>query len=292
MTYGSVESVEARKLGSELTAAAAVGASTLAVEITFDFDEDGGLLLLNGATLAYTTVDEATATITLTAPLATAAAVDDPVQVVDDTGAVAVEWVANVATDEGDTKPATIPTALIPYFPEGSYADPVWVRIGLDEDGGGYVVRSQPDREASFDGGAVWNPHSSRRMNQVTIPTSASGEWVDITSWSDVETDAITLDAGFTVQVSGFYSYRANVAFVANSTGGRRVRILLNGVDEVAFGATAADPTGVSFITAQFADRLAEGDRLTVQVFQNSGAGLDLSAGSNRCAFVMYRVSV
>ena len=90
MVFGTLTSVQARPLGSELTADASAGDTTLFVDFVADFDEDGGSLLLNGATLDYTTVDPDLETITLTVPLASAAAQDDQVQAVDG-GAVAVE---------------------------------------------------------------------------------------------------------------------------------------------------------------------------------------------------------
>jgi hypothetical protein len=85
--HAVVTGVYAEDLGDQLTAAAAIGDTVLHVQDIADFDEDGGSILLNGVVLGYTTVDDDTSTITLSTALAAAAAVDDRVDVWDDSNA-------------------------------------------------------------------------------------------------------------------------------------------------------------------------------------------------------------
>jgi hypothetical protein len=284
---GEVRSVEKGGSQTELVAAAPAGAITLSVEMAEgNFNEDGGQLLLNSNTYDYDSVDVDADIITLTAPLPVAAAVDDPVQAVD-AGAPEVEWTVNVAIDDGDPIPAAIPTDKIGYFPEGNYDQPMQVAIELRGDR--YEAVSQPFREASFDGGAVWNPHSFRDMAAATIPNNLS---VDITAWGNGETDGVTATSGgYTVQYPGVYYMAALVGFVANSTGRRRVHIHRNGL-QVAFAASTADPSANTFVSTFRQMRLAELDVITVQVSQDAGAGLALLVGNGESTFAMHRVSV
>jgi hypothetical protein len=272
---GEVRSVEKGGSQTELVAAAPAGAITLSVEMAEgNFNEDGGQLLLNSNTYDYDSVDVDADIITLTAPLPVAAAVDDPVQAVD-AGAPEVEWTVNVAIDK------------IGYFPEGNYDQPMQVAIELRGDR--YEAVSQPFREASFDGGAVWNPHSFRDMAAATIPNNLS---VDITAWGNGETDGVTATSGgYTVQYPGVYYMAALVGFVANSTGRRRVHIHRNGL-QVAFAASTADPSANTFVSTFRQMRLAELDVITVQVSQDAGAGLALLVGNGESTFAMHRVSV
>lgn len=72
-----VSGVYGQQLGDKLTASASIGATTLTVKDTVDFDEDGGWLRLNGELLEYLGYDEDTSTITLASGIGVAAAVDD-----------------------------------------------------------------------------------------------------------------------------------------------------------------------------------------------------------------------
>lgn len=100
-TYsGVVAGVYANELGDKVAVAPTVPTSTLQVYDVVDFDEDGGWLRLNGAILAYTTVDDDTSTITLVTPLLVTTAVDSVVDV----------W------DMENAQPATIYKAVIDGF--------------------------------------------------------------------------------------------------------------------------------------------------------------------------------
>jgi hypothetical protein len=80
---GTVTGVYELGLGDKLSAAAAVNDTVLHVYSVVDFDEDGGWLRLNDAILEYVTRDSDDLTITLAAPLAVAAALDDVVDAWD-----------------------------------------------------------------------------------------------------------------------------------------------------------------------------------------------------------------
>lgn len=82
--HAVVQGVYQEDLGDALTVAANIGDTVLHVRDVADFDEEGGFLLLDDAVLEYDTCDDDDSTITLTAPLTVAAAVDDRVDVWDD----------------------------------------------------------------------------------------------------------------------------------------------------------------------------------------------------------------
>lgn len=171
MLYGTVVAVEQVLLGSSLVADVAATDTVLVVDHTADFNEDGGLLLLAGATLTYTGLDEGTGTITLASATGVTAETSEPVQVIE-AGVPLVQWLAHVAlvdpdgdTDSaGDPVPAELPTALVGYFSEGSYDTPVPVE--LEVAGDTYRVTSQPQVAPVFSG-AVLDP--------LTVPTPRDG---------------------------------------------------------------------------------------------------------------------
>ena len=202
MTYGTITAVEAANLGSELVADAVVGATVLAVDYVGDFDEDGGSLLLNGATLSYSTVDVDANTITLSVGIAAAASVGDPVQVVE-AGSPAVEWLAHVALAEGegdgggdtsDTVAAVIPTALVGYFPEGTYDEPVPVEVQTNGDT--FVVVTQPQQPPTFSGAlldpsTVPTPHDGVVPGAVGTAITLGGLGLIFVKWSPVTLNAL-----------------------------------------------------------------------------------------------------
>lgn len=287
--FGTVTSVEAHRMGSELTADAAISDTVLAVDFTADFSEEGGTLEIAGATLDYVTVDPDAETVTLAAPLAVAAETSEPVLVVP-AGEVGVEWVAHVATDEGDTIHATIPTALIGYFPEGTYDEPVTVELVLRS--GRYEVANQPIRDATFDGAAVWNPYVSRRASAVSIPNGA-GVWTAVTGWTDsvVQGVVVESDSSVTITYPGFYVLHVSPSFATSATGTRGARIKVGGL-VVAYMAIPADPAGTTDVPITAHRVLEEGANITIEVSQTSGAALSLVAGDGISPFSIYRVSV
>jgi hypothetical protein len=246
-----------------------------------DFDEGGGTLLLNGVQLAYKTVNNTTQTITLTAPLAAAAVAGDPLQAIID-GQPAVEWIANVSVDEGDTIAAGIPTALVSYFPEGTYADQAQVEIDIVGDD--YRVIAQPNVTPSFDGAVVWNPRVTGTRAGVSIPNAT---WTPLNTWTITEAEGITVGSGFTVVYPGTYLALSRASFTSQSTGRRGVRVMVNGTEVSPF-LVAADSGGQTFVQTVASIRLAELDLVTFEVYQGSGGSLALGVA----IVSLYRISI
>lgn len=290
MTFGTVASVEAQMVGSELIAASAIAATTLTVDNVTDFDEEGGLLLLNDVILAYTGIDADTDIITLASGLAVAAAVDDPVAVVEG-GKASVEWVANVVTDEGDTIPAVIPTALVRYFEEGTYDETVTVR--LVQVGSGYEVAGQPLRDAVFDGAGVWNPHLLRYMTALSVPNATWTRVVNMNTRSFDGIDVNVPSAGYNTVINpGVYWASAQAAFAGNVTGRRGVAITVDG-SQVTAMSVATEPAGGTFVSTGVLLALDELQVVSVEVYQNSGAALALAVTPDtNTNFNLYRVSI
>jgi hypothetical protein len=284
---GEVRSVEKGGSQSALTTTAPFGTLTLTIEMAEgNFNEDGGRLTLNDNTYDYTSIDVETDTITLTAPLPVAADTDDPIQSID-AGAPEIEWTAFVAIDDGDPIPATIPTTLIGYFPEGTYDDPMQVQLELRGDT--YEVVSQPVRDASFDGGTVWNPNVSRDMLAANIPDST---YTQINAWSGGTVDGITVTGGaHTIVYPGTYFIAAQSAFIANASGRRRIRILVNGA-QVGYNAQGAEDFAPTYVQAFREVRLEELDVVTVEVYQDSGAQLALYVATGVANLSLHRVSI
>lgn len=84
-----------------------------------------------------------------------------------------------------------------------------------------------------------------------------------------------------TVTTPGVYTVAAHVNFASNSTGLRTARIRLNGATVLAVHDSPANSTGSASLTVATIYELALNDYLTVEVFQNSGASLDVVAGGN-----------
>lgn len=291
MITGSLESVERAVMGSELLVAALPGAMSLQVENAQDFNEDGGELLLNDNTLEYGSADTDLDVVYLVAPLPVAADIDDPVQVLEG-GVLAVEWTANVARDEGDPVAANIPSLLVPYFPEGQYDEVMQVRLQLTDDGE-YDVAGQPQRDASFDGVAVWNPHT---FADIAGDTASNNAYATVDTWTLRETDGVAEQANgeWVILYPGVYAISFQVAFQANPNGRRRGRVLVNANTSVPvlFRSIAPDPGVVDYVGAARDVRLAEQDVVRVEVLQDSGAALGFGATYGSSHFSMHRVSV
>lgn len=124
-TTARVAAVNTLPLGSILTVAALLGATTLAVEDAADFDEAGGVVIIGGTEIVtYTAADDAAGTLTLATPTAAAWDVDTRIELWDTTGATrVVETVAQVLVEgvdqSGDSLEAVVDHALIPFLPEG-----------------------------------------------------------------------------------------------------------------------------------------------------------------------------
>lgn len=135
--YALVQSVFVEPKGSTLAAAASVSDTVLYVDDAQDFDDEGGTLNLNGATLQYTSLVEGENPddpdeINLADPLAAAADEDDIVSPLSG-GLVPEDWYAIVTMgDDGDVAHIPIDVDQRNQWPVGEYPDPVPVVVSDD----------------------------------------------------------------------------------------------------------------------------------------------------------------
>lgn len=129
--------------------------------------------------------------------------------------------------------------------------------------------------------GPAWG--TMRKSTVQAIPTSAFTElaWG---SRTDVTTYGLTPgSAGFTVIVPGIYSVTASPTFVANATGVRIGRIVVNGAP-ISQGVAIPATTGiVSRNATGTIVKCAAGDIINADVWQNSGANLNTDTGAGHC---------
>lgn len=114
--YGKVLSVETRNLSEPVVAAASIGATSLVVADASTFDENGGVIVVNGEQLAYTATDVDTDTLTLAAALVTAVADQDLAEVFP---ATPVKTATVDLGEDGDPIPATVLHSLLDKLPDG-----------------------------------------------------------------------------------------------------------------------------------------------------------------------------
>lgn len=129
--------------------------------------------------------------------------------------------------------------------------------------------------------GPAWG--TMRKSTVQAIGTSAFTElgWA---SRTDVTSYGLTPGStGFTVVVPGIYSVTASPTFVANATGVRIGRIIVNGAP-VSQGVAIPATTGIVSRNATAAIvNCATGDIINADVWQNSGGNLNTDTGAGHC---------
>jgi hypothetical protein len=124
-------------------------------------------------------------------------------------------------------------------------------------------------------------------INNVTY-TTITGSWVNATGAPTNTDSEIQFASGvFTVARDGPYLINGSVLFAANATGSRRVKLLLNGVTDLAIGTVggvSGDPVAPS---VHWEGPLAAGDTVTFQVYQSSGGSLALASNAG---FTFYTI--
>lgn len=129
---------------------------------------------------------------------------------------------------------------------------------------------------ATFVGARVYHDANQSIANNTITSLALNTERFD----TDAFHDAVTNNSRLTVPAgkAGKYLIIGNVAFAANATGQRQVRILLNGATVIArtvdAGTIAGDGT---FILSTIYD-LAEADYVELQAYQTSGGALNVVA--------------
>jgi hypothetical protein len=118
-----------------------------------------------------------------------------------------------------------------------------------------------------------------------TQSIDADDEWTPVNWTTDVDHgamhDTVTNNSNVYARRAGTYTAQFGVVFVANGTGQRGARILLNGA--VVPGTTVLTWPGAGGQTSVFTStirRLSAGDNLRLEVFQDSGGALKLQTTS------------
>ena len=287
---GILDRVTATVLGTVLTADAPAGSTSLAVDFLADFDEDGGVLMLNATLLAYSGTDEDALLLLLAAPLAADALNGDEVQALSVVGEPKVSIEALVQIDAGEESvPHTISSSL-----EGRLTEDMPPGTTVLVDTATRMVVGRDNVSAQLDGNSVYNPYVTRRATVVSVPSGGAGVWTSVASWADTVTQGVAVesDGSLTIVYPGFYVIDASPSFSGASTAGNRsARILINGA-QAGYVSIPADPSGSTDVPVGCRRVLAQGDNIVIQVNQSSGAALNMIAGDGISPNSIFRVSL
>lgn len=285
---GLIVAVSAAPVGTQTASAALAGDSVLLLDDTVDMNPTGGQVTINGVVTDYASSDDDASTITLKVPLAAGVAEGADVwpypQRVEKTAMVLIDGAS-------DPIPATVPWNMQDALPTGVREEEDREDVRLTRDGEfSWAVFDLSGQSLSRDGAYVWNPYATRRMAAVTIASSGS-VWTTVTAWTDDVSQGVTVGtSSITINYTGFYSISALCAWAASDTGRRYVAIAVNGT-QVAVNSTAGESGANVYTACSEAAFLNEGDVVTVQIRQNSGANLAILTGSGS-KMSIYRVSV
>jgi hypothetical protein len=133
--YGAIVDVSTVNNGDQLVAAAASGASTLALSDVTMFDELGGRLMLNGVIYDYIAVDTDLNTLTLFGTLSAAAAEDDRVEIYPP--APVRTAMVDFGIEESEAVPAVIPSGLSVSLADGLRDESTRENVLVEERGNG-----------------------------------------------------------------------------------------------------------------------------------------------------------
>lgn len=147
------------------------------------------------------------------------------------------------------------------------------------------VLAALRDRIAQLEsyGENTVTPFLSAEQTSTGLQTLTTAVIADITFNNEI-LDTVGMhtpgNATITIQSAGIYYINGQVAFDANATGYRMVRLLVNGSDRrrgYEFGPNGSQP---SVVSVEHTQRLVAGDTLVLQGYQSSGANLSTSASS------------
>lgn len=126
---------------------------------------------------------------------------------------------------------------------------------------------------------------------QATSQSLSTGTWTSL----NIDTELFDSDAGhstvtntsrYTATVAGTYAVAATVAFAANATGVRRVRLALNGaaINGTTIGSDAPGGSAqAAAITMSLVQLNGTTDYVEAQGLQSSGGALSTNANSDPC---------
>lgn len=127
--------------------------------------------------------------------------------------------------------------------------------------------------------------YGATRQNAAQSVPNNTWTDLDFTSRTDTASVGVTLtNSGMTFVVPGLYMVTASVDFVANSTGQRHARLMVNGT--TVWHGNGHDAAAGSDVTRLHADgiiKAAAGDTLTVNALQTSGGALNTQIGVGYC---------
>lgn len=147
---------------------------------------------------------------------------------------------------------------------------------------GAFITRAEmlPSIKATTAIGASAYHDAAQTISNNTIPLAVlafNSERFD----TDTIHDTAANNSRLTCKTAGVYQIVANVAFAANATGRRIVGIRLNGSTTIARQSLNALATGMTQIVVTTQYQLAVNDYVEVEVYQDSGGDLAVSATGN-----------
>lgn len=268
-------------VGSELVADVAANVTTLTVDDTTDYDDDGGTVSVNGQVVEFVGVDEDAGTISLVSPLAAAATVGDRVFVMGG-GQVLYRHTLVASCGDGDPAEPVVPFEQRAMWPEGDYDEAVQVLLSDDLE----RIVSVPGATPRIDSSYIDTPYASATLQaNVSVPDAAP---LVVTTWQVVDMTAMTYEpAGgiFRLRQDGMYRATFGATYEANGTGNRRLvprKHYADGTNEAArdVRVTAAVGAPTAFEVTLPDQRLYAGEGLSFETSQSSGAALALLGSS------------
>lgn len=222
--FGVVRDVSQQILGGSLTADAAIGATSLSVSDSSDYDVNGGTVSIAGTLYTYSNPDFDNDIITISPGLVVAASADDTVALYDTAeAAITTELRAAVdiptsGVDDGDSITCKVLHVLVPYLPEGIRDPGKGESVTIDEVNGDWTITNIEGKTPVFDGGhlapGTVPPQSlSFTYGTTTVSISASAPaspnvgdiWFDATNgnimkmWSGTSWDPYQWDGSDTI---------------------------------------------------------------------------------------------
>lgn len=211
---GRVRSVAEVYDGSSVTVAASIGASSVTVESTQDFDEAGGNFRTPvGTIVAYLSVDDDTGVITLSGTLAAGLDADDRLVVYPLAGDRIAQIMVDDVGDEGDALLARVAHPLWERITVGTRAEDESEWVKVVNEGDGWVLTdllgSPPLNDTSVSDG--YAPSES------PVPTADGADRALRVSWTAItNADPVTYD----VHIGTTNSFTASASTLFGSTSG------------------------------------------------------------------------
>lgn len=286
-THGHVANVAEEVRGDELVADLATFDSVLHVGDVTDFDETGGFLAIEGGEIRqYTEIDDASSTITLSAPW-TGVTIPTGFRIMvvhAETQELITQWVADITDDvDGSSFQATVSHALVQALDGGVRGIAGESVVCTRDSSGEWWVTDLLASATSSQ--SPDQPQSHRTRNAVqSIPDNT---WTSVNFNTQVAQTSVSWASNqWTVKREGTYEVAGYARFTAGGTTGRRgIRITKNGARfiEILVPPTSADTS----LTISFPVRCAAGDTLAVEVFQNSGSAQDIAADCRGSVYLL-----